>query len=39
MAYQRDGRLVHVVQVTEAEADDSAVAGTPQIRVVTAPTL
>lgn len=37
--YQRDGRLVHVVRVTEAEADESAIAGTPQIRTMVPATL
>ena len=37
--FQRDGRLVHVVRVTENEADESAVTGTPQIRLVAPATL
>jgi putative DNA primase/helicase len=37
--YQRDGRLVHVVRVTESDADDLAIVGTPQIRVMLPATL
>lgn len=32
--FQRDGRLVHVVRVTEADADESPITGTPHIRIM-----
>ncbi len=37
--YQRDGRLVHVIRVSEADADATAIIGTPQSRIMTLATL